>query len=196
MLLIGDVHGKVEAYKDLILTEKESIQLGDFGFSKQHEWHLANVAPSHKVLFGNHDDYTYVDYAHSLGHFGVYKDIFFIRGAHSIDRQYRIAGRDWWEEEELSWQQWNECIEMFGDIKPEVVISHDCPTTIKVAMFKYHQKTFTDRGLEECFLVHKPSMWFFGHYHQSTHSVIGNTFFKCLDELETFRLYNPETLFE
>lgn len=189
MILIGDVHGKVGKYHDLIRNEEESIQIGDFGFHKEHDWHLANINPEkHKVLFGNHDNTLYKYRAHSLGDFGVYKDFFFIRGADSIDKQYRRFGIDWWPDEELNWKQWNECIKLYEEVKPHIVISHDCPSVAKKLMFGYDAKTFTDRGLQEMFDIHMPDLWIFGHYHLSKHEIIGKTLFICLNELEIYRL--------
>ena len=37
ILIIGDVHGKLKEYHDIIKTHKGiSIQVGDFGFRKEH----------------------------------------------------------------------------------------------------------------------------------------------------------------
>ena len=64
LLIIGDVHGKVNEYwKILQKWDKRhcSIQVGDFGFKKQHEWHLKNIDFSqHQINFGNHDDYSFL----------------------------------------------------------------------------------------------------------------------------------------
>ena len=41
LLIIGDVHGKVNEYYKLLQKHKGvSIQVGDFGFKKEHKWHL------------------------------------------------------------------------------------------------------------------------------------------------------------
>lgn len=58
LLVIGDVHGKINEYWKLINKYNiDSIQLGDFGFKRHHNWHLENVDSSkHKINFGNHVD--------------------------------------------------------------------------------------------------------------------------------------------
>ena len=64
LLIIGDVHGKFGQYEDIIENYSgRSIQVGDFGFKLPHEWHLENVNPfMHKINFGNHDDYSFLNY--------------------------------------------------------------------------------------------------------------------------------------
>jgi hypothetical protein len=189
MLLIGDTHGKVLLYQDLIRDEEESIQLGDFGFAREHLWHSHHIDPvKHKVLPGNHDSTLFKYAPHSLGDFGIYKDYFFVRGADSIDKMYRKFGVDWWPDEELDWKEWNACLDLYEKTKPDIVLSHDCPSVAKKLMFHYDEKSFTNRGLQEMFEIHQPEMWFFGHYHKSVQEVLGKTLFICLDELETYRL--------
>ena len=193
MLLIGDVHGKIDSYWKILQTpeyqNEKSIQLGDFGFKKQHMWHIRNVDNSrHKVLFGNHDDYSFVNCNHSLGHYGVYEDIFFIRGAFSIDRAYRMDGIDWWPEEEMSWKDWNSCIDLFQKVKPRIVISHDCPAVARKEMWKIYDKSITSEGLQACLEMHQPDKWFYGHHHYSKTSIIENVSFQCLAELEVVQI--------
>lgn len=114
MLVIGDVHGKINSYLNLIKKYPKTVQIGDFGFTIEHKWHLQNVNSSnHKVLFGNHDDYKFLNREHSLGNFGIYEGMFFVRGADSIDKNLRVLGRDWFKEEELTYPQMNTCITAF-----------------------------------------------------------------------------------
>ena len=42
MIIIGGVHGKLKEYWDIIHSipnQNKTIQVGDFGFSKEHFWH-------------------------------------------------------------------------------------------------------------------------------------------------------------
>jgi hypothetical protein len=194
MVLIGDVHGKINSYWKIIQklnTQKEnSIQLGDFGFKKEHEWHLKNInSEQHKILLGNHDHPDYIHSPHSLGNFGMYEGIFFIRGAYSIDQHHRVLGRDWWPEEEMNWGQWNGCLELYQKVKPKIVISHAAPTFVHREMWNMPEKSITSEGLEQCFHLHQPEQWYFGHYHKSKEDVIEGTYFRCLQELETINLF-------
>lgn len=194
VLLIGDVHGKIEQYKNIILDSKiPSIQLGDFGFKKQYDWlEEQKFEKHHKILFGNHDYYPYVYQDYSLGDFGYIEEynLFYIRGAWSIDWMYRIQGRDLFINEELNTSQGNECMKLYEEIKPDFVISHDCPLIVYPLVLTNPGKiggSPTPRLLNELFSIHEPKEWYFGHHHQSKTITIKETKFQCLNELETYK---------
>lgn len=193
ILLIGDTHGKVEHYKNIILdSDVPSIQLGDFGFKNEHDWFIEQqFNKHHKILFGNHDYYPYVYNEHSLGDFGYIEEynLFYIRGAWSIDWMYRIKGRDLFDEEELNTSQGLECIKLYEEVKPDFVISHDCPLMIYpsiITNFGKIEGSSTPKLLNELFNIHEPKEWYFGHHHNSKTIQIKNTKFQCLNELETY----------
>ena len=185
MRVIGDVHGKINTYWKLIQNQNSSIQLGDFGFKKQHDWHLENIdSNKHKVLFGNHDYYPYLQKQHSLGDFNYSDGIFCVRGAYSIDKHHRVEGRDWFVNEELSYMEFQTIIDEYEKVKPDVVISHDCPISIYVGVLGIHDsKSITPKALDMMFETHKPKMWIFGHHHRDLKVNIKGTDFICLDEL-------------
>lgn len=196
--LIGDVHGKYKRYHEII-REKDrheyTIQLGDFGFDYTT---LKNVDPkNHVFIGGNHDQYDIIndvpnylgDYGHVNNFNGI--DFFFFRGAYSIDRQYRTIGIDWWENEQVSIDQFMKARELYKDIKPDIMITHDCPQEIVLQMLRPGDRVFennTSWALQELFNIHQPKMWFFGHWHKSRQIQHGNTKFICLNELETYIL--------
>ena len=94
MRAIGDTHEKVEIYSKLIQGVDKSLQVGDLGLQRAHDWVLANVdTANHKTVFGNHDYYPYVEREHSMGHFSYDETtgIFTIRGAKTRD----IKGTKW-----------------------------------------------------------------------------------------------------
>jgi len=186
MRIIFDIHGKMHRYKQLTTDVKKSVQIGDLGFKSQHEWFLANMdCDNHKVLFGNHDYYPYINLKHSLGDFAFYEGIFFIRGAASIDKAYRVAYRDWFPEEELNFRQMTECFNLYSEIKPKIVVSHDCPQAVCKELFG-HPGSHTRNFLQLLFEEHQPDMWLFGHHHQNVELVLDNTYFKCGEELEYY----------
>ncbi len=193
ILTIGDVHGKINEYWKIIQKYKPeySICVGDFGFKKEHEWFLKNVNYfSNKVLLGNHDDYKFLNEKHSLGNY-FYENkfkIMTVRGANSIDKQYRIEGISWWRNEELSYQEMNEAIEVYTKNKPKIMITHDCPQSIREKVFGIYDKSITSMGLQAMLELHKPDLWIFGHHHKSIDTVIDGVSFKCLNELEVFEL--------
>ena len=190
ILVIGDVHGKYLDYKEIIDKHNgESIQLGDFGFNFVHDMHLSfNDVSKHKVLFGNHDDYTYLNREHSLGNFFIKDDLMCIRGADSIDKRFRTINVDWWENEELSYKEMEEVINVYELNKPKIVISHDGPQSIIEELFGIRDKSLTRQGLEQMLGIHTPNIWIFGHHHKSIDITINGCRFICLNELETFLL--------
>jgi predicted phosphodiesterase len=202
--LIGDCHGKYKRYHEIIRKKDRheyTIQLGDFGFDYTT---LKNVDPkNHVFIGGNHDQYDIInDVPNYLGDYGYVNnfngiDFFFFRGAYSIDRQYRTIGIDWWENEQVSIDQFMKARELYRETKPDLVITHDCPQDIAAQMLHMGQRTYeniTSWALQELYNIHQPKLWFFGHWHRSKTIQHGKTKFMCLDELETYQLTKDELL--
>jgi len=197
--VIGDVHGKYERYHKIIRqTEKHpyTIQLGDFGFRYET---LKNVdSTKHLILPGNHDNYSMCyRYPHFLGDYGYSSlnkvEFFYYRGAYSIDRQYRTIGIDWWEDEQVSIDQFMRARELYRQTQPKIVITHDCPQNIAHLMLNQGDRVYentTGWALQELLNIHEPDLWIFGHWHRSRTIQHGNTKFVCLDELETLCYIN------
>lgn len=207
MLLIGDVHGMLDAYLDIVEEEQFSLQLGDFGGDRQ--WNALNYlglcSKSHKIVGGNHDPYPHcLQSPYSLGNYGLTNvgghTLFFIRGGNSIDKFKRVANDQTWSyREELNFSEMFAVVEMYKRLRPDIVVSHVPPTPIHNMVFgdnhhltKYHlDEEFvenTARLGKICFQFHQPKLWAFGHLHISIDTVIGDTRFIGLNELETFRL--------
>ena len=196
--LIGDVHGKYKRYHEII-REKDrhpfTVQLGDFGFNYET---LANVDPKHHVIVGgNHDNYDVItSVPNYLGDFGYVNnfngvDFFFYRGAWSIDRSYRTIGIDWWPDEENNIEAFMQAKELYCSIKPDIVLTHDCPHFVVSEYLPPHAHvcdTRTTWALEELYSKHQPKIWCHGHYHVSKTTKFDNTTFVCLAELEPFQL--------
>lgn len=192
MYVIGDVHGKVKEYKKIIDSfpkGSKSIQVGDFGFRKEHEWHLKNIDNRfHKINFGNHDDYSFICKNHSLKNYSFKRNVMTVRGAYSIDRYIRTEDVDWWRNEELSYVEMNEAIKEYSIKKPKIMITHDCPQSIRNHFFGIKEYSLTSIGLQEMFEINQPNIWIFGHHHLSRNEVINETKFICLKELEVFEI--------
>lgn len=138
---------------------------------------------------------------HFMGHFGVWTvpdceptqvsgDIFFVRGASSVDKQYRVNGKSWWPEEELSIQQMEEAVELYQEVKPDFVISHECPYHVLEALPWFLGKGWggggiihnpTQQMLEAMLQAHRPKIWVFAHYHRNLWQNLFGTTFICLD---------------
>ena len=218
---VGDVHGKLHKYLNRVSAVPYSVQLGDVGFKREYDFlRETDLNPNcHKILAGNHDDYQeengyFVNQtSHFLGDFGIHAfpdfcEIFFVRGGRSIDASTRKEGIDWFRQEELSYNKGMEALEFYKKIKPEFVISHECPEEVihllqqvrelkakrrKKGPYFYGIKTWnglpilpslTAILLQGMFEFHQPKIWLFGHHHQSFNKVHNGTRFICLNELQ------------
>ena len=192
LLIIGDTHGAISVYEKILNIHKDydSIHVGDFGFKYHHNWHLTNIdSNKHKVNFGNHDDYTFLDKPHSLGNYGMYsEDIMTVRGAYSIDKWCRTEGIDWWSNEQLNYIEMQEAIDLYTLNKPKIMITHDCPQEVRDYMFRIKDKSLTSNGLQSMFEIHQPDIWIFGHHHKDRVETINGTKFICLGECKYLTL--------
>lgn len=197
--IIGDVHGKINSYSNLLIGVDNSIQVGDFGvgfFGEYREQKLLdfqNTNPNHMFIRGNHDDpQRCKHYPNYIPDGFVKDDIMFVGGAWSIDHAYRIEGLDWWPDEECSIEELNRIIDVYEATKPRIMITHDCPESVAYQLFiatgnsiagKVHHKTRTGQALQTMFDIHKPDIWIFGHWHMDVDHYVKNTRFMCLNEL-------------
>lgn len=197
LLLIGDVHGKVELYNNALrLAQKKhssflSIQVGDFGFIEAHDraFGKTQIKNNYFVLFGNHDHYPYINKYYSLGDVALIQTpnskIMCIRGANSIDKLLQLQRGTWFEEEELTIQQAYELVDLYDSFKPDIVVSHDCPQSVRCTLFNINESSRTSQMLESLLCIHQPSHWYFGHHHKQIQREISGVHFRCLSELES-----------
>jgi hypothetical protein len=192
--LIGDVHGKMGMLEDITRRYDRTI-CTEIGFVKEHKAFLDNIYQDgkHHVLFGNHDFYPWFNEEHSLKNWCYYPeyDLFTIRGAWSIDSMSRTEGRTWFANEEMNYAEAQEVLEAYIKIKPSRVFAHEIPQTIKEEIFGFKNKTITNQLLQACIDNHAPEIWIHGHYHHSHHTLIGDTLYIGLDELEVYELEKP-----
>jgi len=191
MLIIGDIHGKVDKYLELISSSDESIQIGDFGYGFSSTKNLNTIPLQHKFIRGNHDSPAICK--GSLNYLGDYgyledKEIFFVSGGDSIDKAHRVEGVSWWRDEELSYRDMLDARILYMETKPKIVLSHEAPSCI-IPLIHSHHSTFapskTAQCLQSMFEIHRPTKWIFGHHHISYKEIIDGTEFICLSELET-----------
>ena len=192
--ILGDVHGKYCRMHEIIRKKNKHeyiVQIGDFGFDFST---LDNVdSNKFKIIGGNHDNYNKIIHIpHYLGDYGYETlneiSFYFYRGAYSIDRQYRTIGIDWWENEQVDITSFMKARELYGDIKPDIVITHDCPESVSLCLLPPYARLYqniTGWALDELFNIHQPKIWRFGHHHKSWRMNIRGTDFRCLNELET-----------
>lgn len=202
MLVIGDIHGKHNEYLQLLarFPDEASIQIGDFGFG----FRTFPDLPEDAWFFrGNHDSPDLCrENPNYLGDYG-YREIggvkvFFVAGAWSIDQYRRVEGVSWWRDEEMSVAELGKAFDLYLDIKPDIVLSHDGPKQATDAMLrdvsahKPYMPTRTDQALSAMFAAHQPKQWFFGHWHIDWCGQIGNTTFRCLPELGWAQIESQE----
>jgi hypothetical protein len=130
-----------------------------------------------------------------LGEYGYLKeqDLFYVSGAWSIDASVRKVGVSWWEDEQLSYKQLNEMIELYAKSKPRVVVTHDCPEHIGYQMLKYGfsgslHRNATCVALQQALESHFPEQWIFGHWHKTIEIEYLGVKFNCLDELDVLEI--------
>lgn len=194
MTFIGDAHGAVSKYKDLVKRiNGKSIQVGDFGYGFID--HLPVLSLDHRTMRGNHDDPKVARrHPNYLGDFGYIEesDIMYIGGGYSIDYMMRIPGISWWPDEELNLEQMAECQQLYIRMKPRVVVSHEAPFFVAKEILGFEPEGrcgSTINFLEYLWQhEHRPEHWIFGHYHLHWEKTFGPTHFHCLSELEVLRL--------
>src|SRR6266404_2664369 len=134
--IIGDVHGFTKTYQKWLRNnldpEQRSIQIGDMGLGFAGVGLPAPGQPplgdSHKFFRGNHDSPEKCRaHANYLGDYGYLEEdgIFWVAGAFSIDRAYRIEGVSWWADEELSYAELGKATDLYREVKPRFVLSHE-----------------------------------------------------------------------
>lgn len=200
---IGDVHGERGVYQRIIKTCEYSVQIGDMDFDYSYLIDRKIPVEKHRFFGGNHDNYDVIkDSPHNLGEFGIHTvpnfgDIFFVRGGWSIDRKARVKHdvyfnkvlhrrKDLWDEEELTMQQCGEALELYEQVKPKLLVTHECPLNIVKFVtnpeitynFGFEQgviKTRTNQLLQAMTDFNRPKMHVFGHYHTTFDAFIDGT---------------------
>jgi predicted phosphodiesterase len=192
ILLISDVHGKWDRLNKLIEENKDTqiIQLGDLGIGFQGFDYPESFPDNFRFIRGNHDNPEVCrEHPNYLGDYGQAGDLFYISGAYSLDHALRSEGVDWWPEEQLSYQELQNMIDLYVKVKPKYVISHDCPDIVCTEL--YGENRFpnrTQQALQVCIEEHQPHKWVFGHHHVDYRSIMQGTEFICRKELGTYIL--------
>ncbi len=191
MRFIGDIHGDLFSYMNIMNGATESVQIGDFGIGFLNDDGFVDDLHAdgrHKFIRGNHDDPEGCKERVGWIPDGTYdedRSIFYAGGAWSIDWRFRTPGYTWWCDEELSDDEFDKVMDLYVAKKPRVMITHDAPESVSFDMFiegtgKPWFRTRTAEWLELMFQAHKPEIWIFGHWHIDRDEVIDGTRFVCL----------------
>ena len=205
MHFIGDVHGEFDKYLALLGGEESggaghhiecSIQVGDMGvFREADVKRLDGLNGRHRFIRGNHDDPALChEIPAFMGDAGYLPEIslFWVGGGFSIDRDMRTLGVDWWDDEELSYDELSHLIARFVDCRPRYVVSHECPASAKTHLLRSsshaHGSSRTEQALQAMWEGHQPEVWVFGHHHRRVDASLMSTRFVGLGEMKYGRL--------
>jgi hypothetical protein len=191
LVVIGDIHGSTKTYqkwlRDNLDPSQRSVQIGDMGLGFAGVGLPAPGQPplpeNHKFFRGNHDSPAKCRvHKNYLGDFGYLPEdkLFWVAGAFSIDRMFRIEGVSWWRDEELSQEELNKAIDLYVQSKPRFVLSHEAPEkAAKVLLYDLQGPYFaakldcamsrTSQALQAMLDLHQPEIHIFGHYHVDKH---------------------------
>ena len=200
MWFLGDVHGAFTTYKWALqkmplkgnrVGMDCSLQLGDMGVFREVDIEtLKFLKPTDKFIAGNHDcPELCLRIPNCLGYGGYIPELemFYIGGGYSIDVASRTPGVTWWEGEENSYNELARLIGMYADLKPKIIVSHECPSVIKSHAIglghpKWNMHSRTEDAMEQMFNAWQPEEWIHGHYHVRYEHQINKTHFVGLDE--------------
>lgn len=192
--LIGDLHCDVTSITSMMQTLPEydlTIQVGDCGIGFGMEEIINRYDPANlmklAIIQGNHDNpnlfpqIPYLKDRFGIIMLGGFK-IFYVAGAHSPNWKSCTEGFDWWSNEELSWQETNDCLDLWYKHKDsDLVVTHDCPLPACLQMGHDLVETTTRSLLYEMLKIQAPPKWVFGHWHRSHSFQMYNTSFQCLN---------------
>jgi len=184
-MIVGDVHGEFGTLNQLINKKKPDIIIacGDFGYWPNHDLDLSQIKLQNTKLIlwcdGNHEDHWALRDRKSdeiqpgiiyMPRGSTYtlddgRNILFMGGAHSIDKNMRRVGVDWFPEETITQGDLMNLPEMDIDI----FISHTCPYELVPIMLKHYiGKDYepSNKALSELWEIYRPDLWYFGHWHK------------------------------
>lgn len=199
---ISDVHANWDTYTKLCEQHEHTVQVGDFGMGFERPPHrvVPYLSKNHRFIRGNHDDPAKCK-AHpnyipdgTIEILGSTK-VMFIGGAWSIDRALRTEGLNWWSDEQLSYMQFQDLIDIYKDEKPDMMVTHDCPTDFaRKFILGAHKPSYpstTGSAFQVMRQIHQPKIWVFGHWHLDIDIEFEGTRFLCSKETA---IYNHGTI--
>lgn len=201
ILLAGDTHADINHLRFLCRKAVEHevdliIQVGDFGFGfpGAYDWNdVDDVLDEYDLdlwwLDGNHDRHDLLAartgwaFAFRLGRHLAYLPrghrfeldgcrFMAFGGAVSVDQDYRVIGRDWWPEEEVTLEQIEAALRVPGDV--DVLLTHDSPVTtpeIETVAARWpvpdrlERSSANQRKLLNRLLTLNPGLVVHGHWH-------------------------------
>jgi len=196
ILITGDVHMEFD-HLNILLNKKRPdlvICCGDFGYWPNASWGRPltdiKLQGAEKLLWcdGNHEDHwalrdrTTDELAPGIIYMprgSTYKlpdgrNILFMGGADSIDKEFRTIGKSWFPEEIIRQSDF----ENLPDEKVDIFITHTCPEELVEDLRQFYpEKPFepSNHALSQLRNMYNPDLWFFGHWHQYKEGVLLGT---------------------
>lgn len=203
MRFVGDVHGRIDSYLLRVEGAESFFQVGDMGLG--FEGAKLPELQGQRFIRGNHDKPSLCrEHANYAGDFGVDGKLFFLGGAASIDKEWRVHAMKvhpslelWWPDEELSSEALEMATKLYVEVKPEYVVTHEAPDSVRVELLREIAVGFdpekdvpsrTSAALQGMLDLHRPKAWVFGHYHVDAEFDLHGTRFLALGELSTVEL--------
>lgn len=233
VVILGDAHGNWTALNQLLTQARDrlgaeaGIQVGDFGIDRNGLKHFANterrfVLPLH-AIDGNHDDHPFLARAVRRGeaqgwpaqfnlHFQTRGSMaqFADAGVGFLGGALHVASpqRHGWLSGAPNYLRRREAVaaaERFNTAKPQLIVTHSCPSGIGIGM---RGNPLLDPGLREHVvnagfdpgpnadrgetalrtlwdrLHHRPNAWVFGHFHLSWQAKVEETQFICVPAVD------------
>jgi hypothetical protein len=170
-VFLGDVHANLNHCLNVSNNNPDAtiIQIGDLGIGFVPLDVFCRLPSNFKFFPGNHDCRKLCgQLPHFMGDYGEYGDkFFFVSGANSIDKDRRIENVSWWADEELTYNQAEDCLAKWETSKLDILVSHDIPQSFAEGYKLIYDRTLTRNLLQKMIEVRKPSMIITGHHHRS-----------------------------
>jgi Icc-related predicted phosphoesterase len=207
ILILGDTHGRwIELNKIINKKQPDKIFIcGDFGYWPNFDVVDIKKIKNHdtKIYWcdGNHEDHialkgitdTNNEIAKNIfyqprGSYITLEDgrnVLFIGGADSIDKNSRTPGWDWFPEETIKAEDIDKILNI--NKKIDIIISHTCPLEFDILSKIYNTNIYNKIYDPSCQWLNivleklNPSLWYFGHWHQYIKGQYKNTNWTCLD---------------
>jgi hypothetical protein len=191
IIVAGDIHADWGLFNTFLNKKRPSIvlQAGDFGFwPRIKKYDITALKPHNTKIYwcdGNHDDHwslktltsneiipnVFYQKRGSVLTLPDGRNVLFFGGAHSVDRDRRTLGFDWFPEEIPSYKEFENLKSL--NKKIDIVVSHTCPDEFPVerhplilrGIFTGKVNDPTRKLLSAILEMFKPSLWYFGHWH-------------------------------
>jgi len=162
---------------------------------KQKRWNFYSIKPHDvKIYFcdGNHEDHDSLNelidnktplqnvFFQKRGSYLTLPDgrnVLFMGGADSTDKDGRTPGYDWFPQETISQKD----IYNLPDVKIDIIISHTCPIEFDIIRDTDPLEPASRKALSYVLEKYNPPLWFFGHFHKFKTGICENTKWTALN---------------